>query len=600
MHSTRMHGNEVPPQLSVVIPTHDRCTLLCRVLPTVFQQSCSPDAYEVIVVVDGSTDGTVEMLRQFHPSCKFQFLEQPNWGQASARNVGVKSATGGVVLLLDDDLLCEPTLVAEHIGAHRSNANQIVFGPVNVAPESPRTLATRRINLEAAAWVERLGREGPTLPFDAVVGANSSMRRTTFLDLGGFDDKFFRAREDVELGLRCWLAGVAFRFHGAAVTYQIYVKNSRDIVMGDGIAYGQKEVVLYRKHGCARRYSEFAHFATDGVAKRLIRELASRLFVPFDFVASVPCWLAEHGPENGRLERLGLRCLALRRNTALLSSAVREAGGWSQFKQEFAVRIPVFLFHNVGPVRAGTSPTLTISRKQFERQMRWLKRRGYVGIRCCDWLAWLRGEKILPKKSVVLTFDDAYADIAENALPILKKYGFSATVFVVTDQIGGTNAWDEREGSATLHCMNAEQIRQWAAEGIEFGAHTRTHANLATLTEDELAHEIDGSCQDLSNVLGVRVRSFAYPYGGYSEATRNRVEKVFDLACTCDEGLNGLGTDPALLRRTMLRPNDTLLDLAFYLRRGSSPINRLRDLWHRLKPVDSSRRPLRTAELSQE
>jgi peptidoglycan/xylan/chitin deacetylase (PgdA/CDA1 family) len=180
-----------------------------------------------------------------------------------------------------------------------------------------------------------------------------------------------------------------------------------------------------------------------------------------------------------------------------------------------------------------------------------------------------------------VTFDDAYSGVAEYAFPILKKYGFGAAVYVVTDQTGGTNEWDQKSGSTTLRCMSADQIRHWAEEGIEFGAHTRTHADLRAHGDAELIQEIQGSMHFLSDLLGRPVDSFAYPYGHYPERAKKIVEQTFDLAFTRDEGLNGLYTDPFLLRRITVLPDDTLADLAFLMRLGSSPLRRLKHLHKR-------------------
>ena len=145
------------------------------------------------------------------------------------------------------------------------------------------------------------------------------------------------------------------------------------------------------------------------------------------------------------------------------------------FERKREVLVPVLLYHNVGPFRPGTNPTLTIPVETFEEHVRWLKRQGYAGIRSSDWLAWCREGKGLPDKPVMLTFDDAYADCAEYALPILAQHGFNAAIFVVTDQIGGANSWSRKNRGATLPCMTEEQIRNWAARDFEFGSHTRTH-----------------------------------------------------------------------------------------------------------------------------
>jgi hypothetical protein len=134
--------------------------------------------------------------------------------------------------------------------------------------------------------------------------------------------------------------------------------------------------------------------------------------------------------------------------------------------------------------------------------------------------------------------------------------------------------------------MTAEQIRYWAEQGVEFGAHTRTHPDLRTADALTLKEEIQGSASDLSRLLGKRVNVFAYPYGYHTEAARKCAESSFDLAFTCTEGLNGLATNPHLLHRTMVRPNNNLVDFALYLVRGSSPLNHLRS---KSRPLEMTR-----------
>jgi len=217
-----------------------------------------------------------------------------------------------------------------------------------------------------------------------------------------------------------------------------------------------------------------------------------------------------------------------------------------------------------------------VTPEQFERQVRWLARRGYTGIRPSDWLAWCREGKPLPEKPVLFTFDDAYADTAEHALPVLRRYGFGAVVFVMTAQLGGTNAWDEGEGAATLRLMTADQVREWAAQGIEFGAHSRTHPDPTQLPRVLVSEEVAGSGDELARLWGTRVISFAYPCGVFDDEVRQTVKGTFDLAFSCEEGLNTLRTDPQVLRRTMVLPDDSLIDLAGQVRFGWSPLRRLR------------------------
>jgi peptidoglycan/xylan/chitin deacetylase (PgdA/CDA1 family) len=119
--------------------------------------------------------------------------------------------------------------------------------------------------------------------------------------------------------------------------------------------------------------------------------------------------------------------------------------------------------------------------------------------------------------------------------------------------------------------LTADQIRQWAAEGIEFGAHSRTHPDLRTLTGSRLAEEIAGRRQDLERILGSPVSSFAYPYGLYNEAVIDCVREHFELAWTTRGGLNDIRTDPHALRRTMVLPGDSGFNLSFRVLAGWTP-----------------------------
>jgi peptidoglycan/xylan/chitin deacetylase (PgdA/CDA1 family) len=202
--------------------------------------------------------------------------------------------------------------------------------------------------------------------------------------------------------------------------------------------------------------------------------------------------------------------------------------------------------------------------------MRWLDRSGYTGIRAADWLAWRGQGRSLPARPVLLTFDDGYADFPDFVLPVLQRHGFGAVVFIITGWIAGANSWD----GAPL--MSASQIRECSAQGIEFGAHTRTHPDLTTLSGAKLREEVAGSAEDLSAILGTRVTSFAYPYGFWNEEVLASVRESFDLAFTCEEGLNDIETDPYRLHRTMVQRGDLLLDLACRVRRGWSPLTVLR------------------------
>jgi peptidoglycan/xylan/chitin deacetylase (PgdA/CDA1 family) len=139
-------------------------------------------------------------------------------------------------------------------------------------------------------------------------------------------------------------------------------------------------------------------------------------------------------------------------------------------------------------------------------------------------------------------------------LPLLHQYGFPGTVFVVTDQIGGTNAWDLHLGLTEQPLMSEDRICTWSQQGIEFGAHTQTDADPTTLTKDEIEKEMVGSRKSLEQILGVPVTSFAYPYGCYTLEIAEIARKHFDAALTCNRGLNHIGTDLLHLHRSEVVP----------------------------------------------
>lgn len=257
-----------------------------------------------------------------------------------------------------------------------------------------------------------------------------------------------------------------------------------------------------------------------------------------------------------------------------LQRALRSEGSWETLEGGQGRGCPVLMYHHVGPHRPGTLRGLTVSGRRFERQIRWLARSGYAGIRPLQWLRAINDDVALPAKPVIITFDDAYADIAEFALPVLLRYGFGGCAFVVTGLVGGTNRWDEAQGIGTLRLLNADQIRYWAEKGIEFGAHSRTHAELTTLSREQLIDEVIGSKRELEDILGSSVSSFAYPYGAQNDAVRELVGTNFGLAFGTMEGINFPPSDRHLLQRLCIGPNDPLIEFALIIRWGGRDASR--------------------------
>ncbi|MGQ0642264.1 MAG: polysaccharide deacetylase family protein [Gemmatimonadaceae bacterium] len=154
-----------------------------------------------------------------------------------------------------------------------------------------------------------------------------------------------------------------------------------------------------------------------------------------------------------------------------------------------------------------------------------------------------------PDECVALTFDDAFANFSKIAAPLLADLGLPATVFVVTDHVGGKNDWSGPGMShgtvPPLPLMSWDEIERIARLGIEIGGHTRRHPRLSSLSGAELQDEIAGCAEKLRATLGARPASFAYPYGDVDDEVVAVVGRSYERACTTE--LRALEDgDPAL------------------------------------------------------
>jgi peptidoglycan/xylan/chitin deacetylase (PgdA/CDA1 family) len=175
-----------------------------------------------------------------------------------------------------------------------------------------------------------------------------------------------------------------------------------------------------------------------------------------------------------------------------------------------ALTIPILVYHYVLEVSPTTRDVtlfnLSISPAMFARQMAVLHVEGATPISPAMLMQALAGERALPRHPVMLTFDDGYSDFATAAAPVLLRYGFVATDYVVSGFVGHSGY------------MTAAQVRQMDAEGLVIGSHTVHHLDLATVSPAVALAEIDSGKVALEHLLGHRVLDFAYPYGGFDSA----------------------------------------------------------------------------------
>src|SRR2546426_7877327 len=213
------------------------------------------------------------------------------------------------------------------------------------------------------------------------------------------------------------------------------------------------------------------------------------------------------------------------------------------------MRLPILMYHAVdrGP-QGARSPRLYVPPEQFEAQLATLQQLGYETISFGDWLAYRRGRATLPRRPIILTFDDGYRSNYEIAWPLLKRYGCTATVFLVSDLIGRTNAWDSGEIQEPL--LGAAEVAEMRAGGIAFESHGKTHAPLTMIPPERAREELTASRSALERLLGAPVSVLCYAYGKQNAAVRALAREAgYEAAVMARHRMNTARTDPLRLRR---------------------------------------------------
>lgn len=578
-------------KISVVIPTYNRRDLLARTLASVACQDFPSEHFEIVVVVDGSTDGSADLVRSQMTTCPLTLIEQKNRGRAAARNVGMHAGRGDLILFLDDDVRCTPTLLRRHWNAQLEARGCVNIGAVRPDPLLNCTFAgILEARREIAFLEERKSRRTVLKwPDDTFVGLNCSVPRELLAKSGGFDEEL-SCREDSELGFRIWKEGVAFRFDPGAIVYHMGARSSRDYAKGGVKQFTVGEISLCRMHPGYRRFSPLAAWFCGGRPQRFGRRLARRAG-SLARMLSYLCETAEPFANRKLVGPSGSLLLRLWTNINATKYASEAAGSWNALELMFGQRVSVLAYHRIGVPEPGANPELTISPEKFERQMAWLARHCYHTILPSEWIAWIDNAAPLPEKPIILTFDDAYAGTGEAILPILSRFGFRGVVFAPSALIGRQSRWDAPHGWKPLMLANVDELVALANAGFEIGSHTRTHEDL--ISSFCLSEQVSGSADELERIVGQSPSSFCYPYGHVSSATVASARERYRAAFTCKEGRNDLKTDPILLRRTTVMPTDTMLDFRLRAGFGTSPVGNIVG-WSRRKLRNFRRKLVRS------
>jgi len=195
--------------------------------------------------------------------------------------------------------------------------------------------------------------------------------------------------------------------------------------------------------------------------------------------------------------------------------------------------ITVLMYHQISENKAICRKYWTCLHVDiFHKHLKLLEQLGYTPITFKDYQLVLSGELALPRRPVIITFDDGYEHVYNLAYPLLQKYGMAAVVFSIGNRRLETNEWDQSEGIPTFRLLKDNQLRELQANGFEIGAHSMDHSDLTTIPDSALRQEIHGAKYYLEDVLQSPVISISYPYGLVNSPIKALVRSAgFQFGC---------------------------------------------------------------------
>ncbi len=257
--------------MSVVVPTFQRREPLRRLLEHLDRQSLPPRMFEVVVGVDGSTDGTIEMLESYAAPYRLRWVAGAHGGRASACNAALRVAEGKLAVIFDDDM--EPTehCLEAHSEEHIGDARRCVMGASPIVVDADAAPHTRYVATKFAEHLERLAQSTHRFRLRDFYSGNVSVARKELLDVGLFDERFRTyGNEDLELAYRLVANGVTLAFSRRAAAAQRYGK-SLDQLAADESSKGRTAVLFAAMHPDARAGMRFAAVANQRRRQRAVR-----------------------------------------------------------------------------------------------------------------------------------------------------------------------------------------------------------------------------------------------------------------------------------------------------------------------------------------
>ncbi len=414
-------------------------------------------------------------------------------------------------------MVADPGLLEAHAALLEAGADAVV-GHIPLHPDSPRTLLSEGVQRWAENRRTRLQASDGSLEVKDLLTGQLSVRREVFERAAGFDQDFTAGGtfggEDTEFLHRLLATGADVRFAADAISYQRYVVTPAQHLRQWRQA-GAADAALVRKHPDLHAHLAEQHGSLTP-ATRLLVTAASRVPRLTAKLSSAAVTRAERGRTDVVTRGLfhGLRRLEY-------GTGLRDAGGLLPAGR-------VLCYHGVTD-EPGELASYSVTPAALDAQLTALRDGGWHVLSGADGAAQLAAAR-LPPGSVVITFDDAYTNLVDVALPVLDKHGVTGIVFVVSDQIGGTNAWDGHRGGVPERLLDAPALAALVARGWVLGAHSASHAHLRGVPGDQLDREV-ADARGVFPSLGLpRPELLAYPYGEHDTRVRSAVRRAGYLA----------------------------------------------------------------------
>jgi glycosyltransferase involved in cell wall biosynthesis len=548
---------------SIIIPTYQRRSLLRECLAALAEQDYPLDRFEVIVVDDGSRDGTAAMVAALQPGFRLRVLVQSNSGAGAARNRGAADSQGRICIFLDDDVRADEGLVRAHVGA--VDENTVSLGHMRL--RLPRSAGGYARYL--ARWWKRhyarLARQGTEPTYADCYAGNLAVMRHRFQEVGGFATDLPRA-DDVELGFRLQRAGLRFRYTRDASSEQSYQKDIGAIA-ADTRGEGKGAVRVWQRHPEAIERLRLGTFGWVGPR----RTVALRLLMALPWSASYRA-----------LDRV---LLTAKSDPwyQLLHESLHWRGVRDEVDRDTWERLthpPIVLMYH-GFARPGEAASrYVVPLPRFASQLRWLRRRGYRVLASDELVAALVAHRLPEARGVVITVDDGYRDVL-SALAVTGRE--PVTLFLVSGGLDGTNTWDADGPLGSRPLLGVHDLGRLPAR-VTLGAHTVSHRSLPRLDAATMRAEIIGSRDALSSAVGNMFRPYvAYPYGEHDKLVREAAaEAGFEVGFAVGPGRVPPAASRFALPRVEVRGTMRLPSFAIALALADSWWERRIPLWRRV------------------